>query len=69
MQTLQKKQTDFLMTCDKCGHAKVCTIVKAVTPLLETNWTDDTRPFEVSQIAAICKEYLDLTNYIGAKGL
>ena len=42
--------------CSKCVKADVCTILRAVGPLM-ANW-DDNKPFEVSQLAIICKAYL-----------
>lgn len=62
MQVTAKKElpdepTSFLARCSKCGHARVCSILRAIAPLM-TNWDDKTRPFEADEIASICKAYI-----------
>jgi len=47
---LQKK-------CGKCGHVSICSIFRAVGPLLQT-WTDETRPLEPEDLAMICSEFV-----------
>ncbi|KKM08136.1 hypothetical protein LCGC14_1726970 [marine sediment metagenome] len=47
----------FLATCNKCGHTRVCTVLRAIGPLM-ANWPEDSRPFEANQIASICKEFI-----------
>ena len=43
-------------SCKMCSHVKVCSIYRAVKPLLE-NWEEKDRPFEAEEIAKICKEF------------
>ena len=43
-------------SCKQCSHVKVCSIYRAIKPLLG-NWSDKDRPFEADQIAKICKEF------------
>ena len=43
-------------SCKLCGHVKVCSIYRAVKPLLG-NWEEKDRPFEAEEIAKICKEF------------
>lgn len=57
-QAQRNNQKTFLISCNKCDHIRVCTIHRAVAPLL-AKWTDESRPFEADQIASICGEYLD----------
>jgi len=59
MQTQIPKRPTFLISCSTCAHIHVCTIYRAIAPLLE-KWTEETRPFEADQIASICGEYLSL---------
>ena len=47
---LQKK-------CGKCGHVSICSVFRAVGPLLQ-NWTDETRPFDPEDLAMICGEFI-----------
>ena len=42
--------------CRLCTHFNVCSIYKAIHPLME-NWPDSQRPFEAEDIAQICKEF------------
>ena len=48
----------FRRSCSKCTHFNVCTLVRAVAPLLG-NWEEGHRPFEASDLAAVCLEYLN----------
>jgi hypothetical protein len=48
----------FKRSCEKCSHLKVCTIVRAIAPLI-ANWEEGQRPFEATDLAAVCLEYLD----------
>jgi len=43
-------------SCKMCSHVKVCSIYRAVKPLLG-NWEEQDRPFEAEEIAKICKEF------------
>jgi len=43
-------------SCKMCSHVKVCSIYRAVKPLLG-NWEEKDRPFEAEEIAKICKEF------------
>jgi len=43
--------------CGGCGHVKVCSVFRAVAPLLK-GWTEETRPFEAEELATICKEFI-----------
>ena len=43
-------------SCKLCSHVKVCSIYRAVKPLLG-NWEEKDRPFEAEEIAKICKEF------------
>jgi len=43
-------------SCKFCSHVKVCSIYRAVKPLLG-NWEEKDRPFEAEQLAKICKEF------------
>ena len=47
----------ILISCDKCQKARVCSILRAISPLL-ASWDETTRPFEPDKLASICKEYL-----------
>ncbi len=49
----------FKRTCDKCEHLEVCTVVRAVAPLLG-NWEEGHRPFEATDLAAICLKFLEM---------
>ena len=57
---LQKK-------CGKCGHVSVCSIFRAVGPLLQ-NWTDDTRPLDPEDLAMICDEFIPASTLSILKG-
>ena len=43
-------------SCKLCSHVKVCSIYRAVKPLLG-NWEEQDRPFEAEEIAKVCKEF------------
>ncbi len=43
--------------CGKCGHVKVCAVFRAVDPLMK-NWEEQDRPFEATDLASICKEFV-----------
>jgi len=43
-------------SCKMCSHVKVCSIYRAIKPLLG-NWEEQDRPFEAEQIAKVCKEF------------
>jgi hypothetical protein len=47
----------FKRSCAKCVHLNVCTVIRAVAPLLG-NWEEGHRPFEATDLAAVCQEYL-----------
>lgn len=44
--------------CSTCGHLNVCTMHRAIGPLL-ANWEED-KPIDVDELAVICKEYVIL---------
>ena len=46
----------FFSTCSKCCKANVCSVLRAIAPLLG-NWEDDARPFEPDELASLCKEF------------
>ena len=48
----------FKRSCTKCSHLKVCTLIRAIAPLI-SNWEEGQRPFEATDLAAICLEYLN----------
>ena len=52
-----KSAVSFKRSCSKCAHAKVCTLLRAISPLL-ANWEEGGRPFEATDLAAICLEFL-----------
>ena len=43
-------------SCKMCSHVKVCSIYRAIKPLLG-NWEEQDRPFEAERIAKVCKEF------------
>ena len=43
----------FKRSCAKCSHLKVCTLIRAIAPLI-ANWEEGQRPFEATDLAAIC---------------
>jgi hypothetical protein len=60
MQTTTSQPSDaisFKRNCSKCAHFNVCTIIRAVAPLLG-NWAEGHEPFKPSDLAAICLEFL-----------
>ena len=50
-------------SCKLGSHVKVCSIYRAVKPLLG-NWKDKDRPFEAEELAKICKEFRLATNTV-----
>lgn len=42
--------------CTECIHFQVCTIYKAVAPLIEENFEED-KPLDPKDTAKICKEF------------
>ena len=48
--------TDLFISCNSCAHARVCTVIRAIGPLM-AKWDDEIRPFEPDHIASLCKEY------------
>lgn len=55
----EKKPSTFRKaSCKSCGHVRVCAIYRAVSPLLERNFTDETRPFDAEDLACICREFI-----------
>jgi len=47
----------FKRSCSKCSHLKICTIIRAIAPFF-ANWEEGQRPFEATDLAAVCLEYL-----------
>ncbi len=47
----------FKRSCAKCAHLNICTLTRAITPLL-ANWEEPHRPFQPTDLAAIYLEYL-----------
>jgi len=46
----------FEKSCLRCGHVVVCSIVRAVAPLME-KWPEKNRPFNAADLAKICAEF------------
>lgn len=46
-------------TCTTCGHIGICTMMRAVAPLLG-DFEDEHRPFEPTDMARICTKYISL---------
>ena len=59
IKTTPEAPVSFKRSCAKCRHLNVCTIVRAISPLLQ-NWEEGHRPFEATDAAAICREYLSV---------
>jgi len=51
-----KRSKNFLLSCRNCSHVRVCAVFRAIAPLIK-NWTDETKPFDPDNLAAICREY------------
>jgi len=47
----------ILRSCVRCGHVRVCSIFRAVAPLL-ANWEEGSKPFEAESLAAVCREFI-----------
>ena len=45
----------FRKSCKECSHLPVCSLYRAIAPLME-NFKE--KPFEAEQLAIICKELL-----------
>ncbi len=56
--TTPDTKISFKRSCQRCAHANVCTLTRAITPLL-ANWEEGHRPFQPTDLAAICLEYLN----------
>jgi len=57
-QVKQQPQSPFISkTCTKCAHIKVCSIFRAIAPLLQS-WKDGERPLEAEDLATVCKEFV-----------
>ena len=41
----------------KCAHVKVCSVFRAIAPLLQS--FGDAKPFEPEKLATICREYVN----------
>lgn len=54
--------------CGKCGHVKVCAVFRAVDPLMK-NWEEQDRPFEATELANICKEFIPFSVFETLKQL
>jgi len=53
------KLVNIERACSSCAHAKVCSLLRAISPLL-ASWRDKP-PIEVEDLAVICREYLDVS--------
>lgn len=42
--------------CKSCAHVSICAMYRAILPLMK-QWEDDERPFEVTDLARICRVY------------
>ena len=49
----------IVRSCAACGHISICTMMRAVAPLLG-DFEEDHRPFEPTQMAVICKKFISL---------
>ena len=61
MLTVEKAEEVLNHTERKCGtcvHVRVCSIFRAISPLIERNFTDGTKPFDAEDVARICREYM-----------
>lgn len=45
-------------SCVKCGHVRVCVVHRALLSLLTKHFTEETQPFEASELANICEAYV-----------
>lgn len=48
-------------SCSTCGHIRVCSIFRTITPYLEQQFTELLKPFDANDVAKICKAYLNST--------
>ena len=51
----REKPSPFSLSCEKCAHVKVCSVFRAIAPLLQS--FGDAKPFEPEKLATICREY------------
>lgn len=62
MQTTTSKaptvKTPFTRECTSCGHIVVCSLFRAIAPLIEQSFTDETKPIEAKNLAQICNQYI-----------
>lgn len=49
----------LVRSCTSCGHISICTMMRAVAPLLG-DFEDEHRPFEPTDMARICKKFISL---------
>lgn len=63
MQTVKKTQSTalsqnnyFIKKCIRCAHLRVCTLFRAIAPLLE-QWSEE-KPFEAEDLAQICRYFI-----------
>ena len=49
----------FIRSCTQCGHISICSIMRAIAPLLG-DFADEHRPFEATDMARICKKFISL---------
>ena len=57
MQQTGDNDSKLLRRCSRCGHVRVCSVFRAVGPLLQ-GWTDESRPFEAEALAMVCGEFV-----------
>jgi hypothetical protein len=55
--TIKKEEEEevFIRSCNYCNHVSICLIYRAIDGLLSNNFPSDKKPFEVAEIAKICK--------------
>lgn len=56
---LGKPDELFVRSCTQCGHISICTMMRAVAPLLG-DFTEEHRPFEPTDMAVICTKFISL---------
>ena len=51
----EAKEVDTF-TCERCSHFEVCFLRKNISEFMVQHFQDD-KPFEVSELAKICRSY------------
>jgi hypothetical protein len=57
MQQAGDNDSKLLRRCSRCGHVVVCSVFRAVGPLLQ-GWTEESRSFEAEALAMVCGEFV-----------